>query len=469
MAIVTPVKDTYLKLDTKQASKLPPGQKRFRKANDPLKIISVDKGPDNHWVFHFSPPGLTIGPGPVLSCLAWPGDWEGVGEIFAKVQELNRVRSIGQSTPLQGPKTFKVLDRDASGKVVRCALDVVYKSQVDNALNPGGACNVTCIAMGLGYFDLAKDGAEQLEDRLYAEMEASGKSRHSPYHLQQLAIDYGMADNFAVFATMAEIKQWVEGGRPCVVHGWFTGSGHIVMIIGFDADGFVVHDPWGEWASDGYRRNDAANPQRGRYIHYSYGMIDAKCRESDGSFWCHFLDRPGWNPTQTPIAAQSEPKKYRPQEFRLNSIATAMIKSYEGLNLSAYLDSVRVPTIGIGTTVYPNGRSVRLGDTCTMAEALAFFEADMKHFMAALRGLVDVSLTGKQIAALTSFIYNTGETAFAESTILKVINASGPAADIQYQFSRWVKGDTDAPIPGLVSRRKSEAALWVGGDWQTDR
>jgi uncharacterized protein YvpB len=308
MAIVTPVNGTYLKLDTKQASNLPPEQKRFREANDPLKIISVDKGPENHWVFHFSPPGLTIGPAPVLSCLAWPDDWEGVGDIFAKVQELNRVRSIGQSTPLQGPKTFKVLDRDASGKVVRCALDVAYKSQVDNALNPGGACNVTCIAMGLTYFDLAKDGEEQLEDRLYAEMEANGKSRHSPYHLQQLAIAYGMTDNFAVFATMAEIKQSIENGRPCIIHGWFTGSGHIVMIVGFDDKGFVVHDPWGEWTSSGYLRNDAANPQRGRYTHYSYGMIDAKCRESDGSFWCHFLDRPGWNPTQTSIAPQNTQK-----------------------------------------------------------------------------------------------------------------------------------------------------------------
>ena len=39
-----------------------------------------------------------------------------------------------------------------------------------------------------------------------------------------------------------------------------------------------------------------------------------------------------------------------------------LIKKYEGLRLSSYLCPAGVPTIGYGSTHYPNGKKVMLGE-----------------------------------------------------------------------------------------------------------
>lgn len=55
-------------------------------------------------------------------------------------------------------------------------------------------------------------------------------------------------------------------GLPVVVHGDFTPSGHIAVVVGYDADGFVVHDPSGRW--DGALRGSYAGrtATNGRFV-----------------------------------------------------------------------------------------------------------------------------------------------------------------------------------------------------------
>jgi uncharacterized protein YvpB len=297
MATITPTEPTFLKLSSMQAGQLPANQKRFRAAGDPLRIRSVELGEDDHWRVHFAPPGLTIGDGPVLSCLIWPKHWEGVDEVFAKVQVLNHALALEQATPRTDAAEVK--------------LPVAYKSQMDNRLNPTGACNVTCLAMGMEYFQISgKFAGDQLEDELYREMERLNLSRHSPEGLRQMAEIYGMRDRFTAFAKPEEIKTWIRSGRPCIFHGWFTDFGHIVMAVGFDETGFWIHDPYGEWTSGGYLRNSKQNQRQGEYVHYSYGLVLEKCKEGDGSFWCHFLDGPLPPPplAAAPLRAAKQPQ-----------------------------------------------------------------------------------------------------------------------------------------------------------------
>jgi len=46
-----------------------------------------------------------------------------------------------------------------------------------------------------------------------------------------------------------------------------------------------------------------------------------------------------------------------------------LIQGYEGCELNAYKDAASPPviTIGWGTTRYPNGNKIQMGDTCTKA------------------------------------------------------------------------------------------------------
>jgi GH24 family phage-related lysozyme (muramidase)/uncharacterized protein YvpB len=460
MPWIKPTQATKLKLRPVDSRQLPPGGWRERAAGEELGIISARKveGDTKHWEIRFDD-ALTIEGEPRKTCFIFADHWEGVGAAY---QEAKAAAQMQRLNALPTP----------SDKVL---LPVPYLSQRDNSENPNGACNVTCFAMMMGYFGISdRTNAPQLEDELYRYMEANGLSRHNPIDLRNMARDYGLIDDFESKATIERVKKHLSSGRPVVIHGYFTSFGHIIAVIGYDEKGFIVHDPYGEWASSGYRRNDPnGNNAKGKQLHYSYGLIERTCL-TDNQFWVHFVDRANWQPpSATKSATVLAPKKYSPQDFRLNSIATAMIKSYEGLDLDAYLCSEGIPTIGIGTTVYPDGREVKMGDRCTELEALAYFSRDIDRFMQALRDLVDVSLTGRQIAALTSFIYNCGigsatdpdHPGFTGSTLRRLINQSASPDKIQEQLRRWTNSGTE----GLIKRRESECELWQGGKWETHR
>jgi uncharacterized protein YvpB len=165
-------------------------------------------------------------------------------------------------------------------------LNVPYKSQLDNALNPTGACNVTCFAMGMAYFKIKGRGqAAQFEDELYRYMETNRLSRHDPLDLAKMASVYGLKSDFTTQGTLADMRQAIAAGKPCIIHGYFTSFGHIIVVRGYDKYGFFVNDPYGEWTSSGY-----LNSASGENLHYSNGLIQSKCSpEGDDFLWLHRL------------------------------------------------------------------------------------------------------------------------------------------------------------------------------------
>ncbi len=76
-----------------------------------------------------------------------------------------------------------------------------------------------------------------------------------------------------------------------MIHGYFTDFGHIVVLAGYDEHGFLVHDPYGEWYSWGYDPNDGTEfDTKGKYIHYSYGLIQRLCLP-DHNLWLHLISK----------------------------------------------------------------------------------------------------------------------------------------------------------------------------------
>ncbi|MEJ5205238.1 lysozyme [Acinetobacter junii] len=136
-----------------------------------------------------------------------------------------------------------------------------------------------------------------------------------------------------------------------------------------------------------------------------------------------------------------------------------LISSFEGIRLNAYDDGVGVWTIGIGTTIYPNGVKVKKGDKCTLEQAKEYFAHDLKSFEKTVNDSVKVPLSQNQFDALVSLTYNIGSAAFKNSTLLKKLNAKDHqgAAD---QFLRWNKGGGKV-MKGLVRRREAERALFL--------
>jgi len=137
----------------------------------------------------------------------------------------------------------------------------------------------------------------------------------------------------------------------------------------------------------------------------------------------------------------------------------SIIKKYEGLKLEAYICPAGVPTIGFGSTFYPDGRRVKLGDKVTIQEAENILLHDIKRFEKEVRNGVKIEITDNQLSALISFTYNVGASAFRKSTLLKKVNANPTDLSIHNEFMRWTRAGGKV-LPGLVKRRAEESKLY---------
>jgi hypothetical protein len=131
----------------------------------------------------------------------------------------------------------------------------------------------------------------QLQEELYRKMEQLGWDRHDPNHLKALIESYpGYRDSFRTNGTFKDIQMSIDCGRPVIIHGYFTSSGHIIVIKGYDSSGFIVNDPYGEYFSSGYDTS-----RSGADLHYSCNLIARTCSPESCSqpanLWIHSLFR----------------------------------------------------------------------------------------------------------------------------------------------------------------------------------
>lgn len=90
--------------------------------------------------------------------------------------------------------------------------------------------------------------------------------------------------------------------------------------------------------------------------------------------------------------------------------AFELIKEFEGCHLHAYRCPAGVPTIGWGSTRFPDGRVVTIGETITQQEADEMLVREITRTADALAESVPYwdEMDGNQQGALISFAYNLG-------------------------------------------------------------
>ncbi len=134
----------------------------------------------------------------------------------------------------------------------------------------------------------------------------------------------------------------------------------------------------------------------------------------------------------------------------------ALIKQFEGLELTAYLCPAKVWTVGYGST----GPHVRPGMTITEADAERLLRQDLDRFEEA----VDKAAPGTpqpMFDAMVSFAFNVGIGAFERSTLLR-LHKAGQYHGAKGQFAAWNKAGGRV-LPGLTRRRAAEASLYGKG------
>lgn len=142
--------------------------------------------------------------------------------------------------------------------------------------------------------------------------------------------------------------------------------------------------------------------------------------------------------------------------------AVEIIKLFEGFKSKPYRDSKGVPTIGFGTTIYPNGKKVKMTDppiTRQKGEQLLLSHLN-REVMPYIDRFIDVPITQNQIDALASLVYNIGWPQFKASSIRRKINNNDPIQTHEASFKAW-KRSGGKVIQGLVNRRAKEWALYI--------
>jgi lysozyme len=139
-------------------------------------------------------------------------------------------------------------------------------------------------------------------------------------------------------------------------------------------------------------------------------------------------------------------------------MAYELIKKSEVLRLKAYLCAAGKPTIGYGTTKYPDGRLVKLGDTCTEAQANEWLNDYMAREVNPRIALL--GLKGSCLEAVQSLCYNIGAPAFMKSKLCAAIKRRD-LAEIIHQWDFIYAGGK--PLLGLARRRTAELALFMSG------
>lgn len=154
----------------------------------------------------------------------------------------------------------------------------------------------------------------------------------------------------------------------------------------------------------------------------------------------------------------------------LSETGMALLNEFEGFKSKPYRDSVGKPTIGWGTTYYPNGREVRMSDKpVTRTEAARIKKAVLNQDFSPAVNMMFADeiergeLTQNMFDALISLVYNIGVMGLKSSSIYRNIKAGRyPAA--ANSFLLYNKGRINGRleyIEGLAIRRAKEKALFL--------
>lgn len=131
-----------------------------------------------------------------------------------------------------------------------------------------------------------------------------------------------------------------------------------------------------------------------------------------------------------------------------------LIKKYESFYSEPYICPAGVPTIGYGTTFYEDGSPVKLKD-----KAISIERANelLEWYCQNKIRLPKRNFTENQIEALSSLIYNIGQTAFDRSKLKNAIEVKdwGTA----FKNWDWISGGGKF-LKGLAKRRSEEMYLF---------
>ncbi len=148
--------------------------------------------------------------------------------------------------------------------------------------------------------------------------------------------------------------------------------------------------------------------------------------------------------------------------MKIPEAALRLAAAFEGFSSKPYLCPAGFWTIGYGHLCSRNAKPI------TKEQGRLLLIMDMRKSMLQTAKLCPILLTEPEhrFAAIIDFTFNLGSGRLQASTLRRKINERD-WEEAEYQLLRWVRGGGRV-LPGLVRRRKAEAALLRSGHLPAD-
>ena len=148
--------------------------------------------------------------------------------------------------------------------------------------------------------------------------------------------------------------------------------------------------------------------------------------------------------------------------------ALEIIKHFEGFSAKPYLCPAKIPTIGYGSTTYPDGTKVTLKDppitkeyaTDCLRAHIAKDQKSLESFLSSKK----IVLNDNQFSALLSFVYNCGLGPLSPGKSLYQSLIKNSPEDVVKSLKLYVRATVNGKriiLNGLVRRREAEASLYL--------
>jgi GH24 family phage-related lysozyme (muramidase) len=157
-------------------------------------------------------------------------------------------------------------------------LPVRYFSQRDNYRDASRTCFSSSCAMLLETLKPGTCPGEKGDDLYVQKVFEHGDTTDAYVQIKTLG-SFGVNAKFIQNGNLDTIREQIDRGIPVPIgilhHGPASapsGGGHWICVIGYDKDGFIVHDPWGEiqHSTGQYISED------GKCLHYSNNLLNSR-------------------------------------------------------------------------------------------------------------------------------------------------------------------------------------------------
>jgi lysozyme len=206
--------------------------------------------------------------------------------------------------------------------------------------------------------------------------------------------------------------------------------------------------------------------KEGRYLEIQLVLLDLLWGQFSGitAYW--FIRR-SYEKTNFTSLYSKKKVNIEPHSMLNNSLTLAsnLIKQFEGCRLKAYKCSAGVWTIGYGNIEFLKtiSEEKKASTVITAKKATELFEKDIQRYYDCVLANTE-NLKDNQIAALTSLCFNIGISAFTNSTLLKRVKENpNNNSEISKQFLVWNKAGGKV-VKGLARRREAESKVYFNDD-----